>query len=559
MSAEPQSPPWHRNLATWRRIRRHAVPRPMIERAAERREAGDWRGACAAANVDVRFDLDAVAREHGTQAAARLADDLRHLAPDLLRWNLPRVGCGRTTIVPQLVIALARYGDDGFPHRDGLHDDSGGLGLYVVTPMFVNGSQRLKLILRPGPRETTDWTGERHLFDVRHSGGLLAHCGGGPDRAPFFHADGTLRTAAELPASPPAPEDASAHAEWALLLHERGDLAEAFDAVGIDLSLERRPGHPAWFDEPSSMFAAMALSPPMIARAVAERAAGPAAGPDGAVTLCIEGGWARTVVLEAGGARARPLARSGHRWGGDEDAAPLAEHHWRRPPDLELLRAEMITPEELHPLVRSALFPARPAAEGPVGPPGTWRPEPVRVRCRGEWHEVRSGGGGLEMPHSLDEQRRERALEALGGAVSGCFAVHRVWRTGKGRLPRGLREQRREVFLRVQHGDTEGVLALLDAGLDPFVRDGRKRTLMHQLYTMDHTVMLPRLLDAGLGLEDLDHHGRTPLHIAVGDHGSAALVRALVDAGAHTDVSDDNGTDVKQMIELRGREDLDWL
>ncbi|MEU6753470.1 hypothetical protein ABZ914_45215, partial [Spirillospora sp. NPDC046719] len=47
-----------------RRIRRYAVPRWMIERAAERRLAGDWRGACAAANVDVDFDLADVAREH---------------------------------------------------------------------------------------------------------------------------------------------------------------------------------------------------------------------------------------------------------------------------------------------------------------------------------------------------------------------------------------------------------------------------------------------------------------------------------------------------------------
>ncbi|MFE2103348.1 ankyrin repeat domain-containing protein, partial [Streptomyces sp. NPDC059468] len=44
-----------------RRIRRYAVPGRMIERATERRLAGDWRGACAAANVDVAFDPAEVA------------------------------------------------------------------------------------------------------------------------------------------------------------------------------------------------------------------------------------------------------------------------------------------------------------------------------------------------------------------------------------------------------------------------------------------------------------------------------------------------------------------
>ncbi|HEX8008318.1 MAG TPA: VWA-like domain-containing protein [Trebonia sp.] len=43
--------------SSWRRIRRYAVPRWMIERATERRLTGDWHGACAAANVDVDFGL----------------------------------------------------------------------------------------------------------------------------------------------------------------------------------------------------------------------------------------------------------------------------------------------------------------------------------------------------------------------------------------------------------------------------------------------------------------------------------------------------------------------
>ena len=95
--------------ASRRRIRRYAVPGWMIERATERRLAGDWRGACAAANVDVTFDLPEIADRCGDDIAAALEDDLRHLAPDLLRWHLPRVLGGRSTLATDRTVVLARY------------------------------------------------------------------------------------------------------------------------------------------------------------------------------------------------------------------------------------------------------------------------------------------------------------------------------------------------------------------------------------------------------------------------------------------------------------------
>ncbi|HEY7277991.1 MAG TPA: hypothetical protein VH594_18625, partial [Trebonia sp.] len=58
--------------SSWRRIRKYAVPRSMIEQATERRLAGDWPGACAAAHVDVDFDLPGVLRQHGRNTAARV-------------------------------------------------------------------------------------------------------------------------------------------------------------------------------------------------------------------------------------------------------------------------------------------------------------------------------------------------------------------------------------------------------------------------------------------------------------------------------------------------------
>ncbi len=95
-------------LSFWPRVREFAVPASMIETATARREAGDWAGACAAAGVDVDLHLRSVARDHGRDLATRIRADLRHLAPDLLRWHLPRIA-PHGLLRPGLTIALARY------------------------------------------------------------------------------------------------------------------------------------------------------------------------------------------------------------------------------------------------------------------------------------------------------------------------------------------------------------------------------------------------------------------------------------------------------------------
>jgi hypothetical protein len=156
--------------ASRRRVRRYAVPGWMIERAAERRLAGDWRGACAAANIDVAFDLDSVKAGHGAEVATALADDLRHLVPDLVRWQLPRVLGGRSTLAPHPRMVLARYDAD----------DPSGASLYVQAPSMVDGPQRARLAFGLPPdartaqfnsvhRKLQDWTDARHLWDVRRT------------------------------------------------------------------------------------------------------------------------------------------------------------------------------------------------------------------------------------------------------------------------------------------------------------------------------------------------------------------------------------------------------
>ncbi|MEV8443912.1 hypothetical protein AB0425_41615 [Actinosynnema sp. NPDC051121] len=165
-------------LLFWTRVREFAVPPSMIESATARRAVGDWAGACAAARVDVDLDLRAVGRSHGRSSAARVRADLRHLAPDLLRWHFPRVGPDGL-LRAGLTVSLARYP----PAADG----GGDLHLVARTPpAWAEGGQRISLALwdsaRPGddvgphphPRPDRRFRLDlhRHLWDVRRAGEL---------------------------------------------------------------------------------------------------------------------------------------------------------------------------------------------------------------------------------------------------------------------------------------------------------------------------------------------------------------------------------------------------
>ncbi|MZD07231.1 hypothetical protein GTW43_19375, partial [Streptomyces sp. SID5785] len=167
------------HLPMWQRVRRYAVPPSMIESAGRRRAVGDWAGACAAARVDLDLDLRAVRHRHGTDLADRLRADLRRLAPDLLRWHLPRIAPdGR--LRPGLTVPLAHYGEPGGPP----------VQLVVRTmPVRADAGQRLSLALWAGPggsppgghphphphpdrRFRLDL--HRHLWDAERSGDLAA-------------------------------------------------------------------------------------------------------------------------------------------------------------------------------------------------------------------------------------------------------------------------------------------------------------------------------------------------------------------------------------------------
>ncbi|AJE43353.1 ankyrin repeat domain-containing protein [Streptomyces nodosus] len=542
--------------SSWRRIRRHAVPRWMIEQSERRRRAGDWAGACAVCLVDVTFTLEDISRTHGGQVAVRLEEDLRHLVPDLVRWHLPRALGGRTTLATARTVVLAEYGTSDAQ-------------LHLTTPAMTKGPQRVSLRFgkpRPGTGSyrsapgVEDWTVARHLWDARYAHELRERCGGGPDRAPFFLPDGTPRDPARLPVEDPGPDDIAARTEWITLLRERDGVEAGFAAAGIGLDLVPVKINKWHEREPLPIVERLALDLAGLDRELRRITAR-----TGDERWLVAGDWSSVVLLERNGPRGDLRARVVGR--AEAEATPaLAEGVWRRLPDLDLLRVGGVEPAQLHPLVAASLFPRLPVGEGPVGPPAPAAPQPVRVRCRDAvWHQLIVREGRLDMPHTEEEQRREQAMRAFGGAVTGCFAVQQAWRSGEGRLPKALRLQRQELFQCVEHGDTPSVLALLDAGMDPQVRDARGRTLLHVLHLLDHQALLPRLLKAGLGLEAKDRQGRTPLYSVVQDGGSRALVEALLTAGARidvvapTDAYSKMDLSLAQTIRRYKRTDLDFL
>lgn len=137
-------------------------------------------------------------------------------------------------------------------------------------------------------------------------------------------------------------------------------------------------------------------------------------------------------------------------------------------PDLELVRAGAIETHRLHPQVASALVPgqvpgARHRTPDPVAGPRV-------VDCRGARHRIGLVDGVLAaLDHDPAEIRREELLAALTGTPLPCFQVIDEAHRRPECLP-DIRE-------RLNHGDTAGALAAVEALLGPAarLRDGDLR------------------------------------------------------------------------------------
>ncbi|WP_019062243.1 hypothetical protein [Streptomyces prunicolor] len=403
-------------LSFWLRVREFAVPPSMIETATARRRAGDWAGACAAAGVDLDLDLRSVARTHGRELAAKVRADLRRLAPDLLRWHLPRIAPDGL-LRPGLTLTLARYGDDG-------DDDATGPPHLVVRtpPAWADGGQRISLALWDGTRRAADarrhphprpsrWFRldlHRHLWDAGRSSELRDRSGS--DRPPGVE--------------PPPIAD----------LHRVPDVRNC--------AVDR------WAAE----------------AAIVLRAEGRGAGPV-VVRFGSRHRFLLTLDPVPGTLRIAPAPTDG-----TATALPVLPYAatWTLP-DLELLRTGAIDADHLHPLVAAALVPDRPRSDGstPVPEQGG---QPHLIECRGAQHRIGLVDGVLApLDHDPAEIRREELLVALTGTPLPCLQVideaHR-----RPDCLTGVRE-------RLIHGDTAGALAVVEGllGPDAVLRGGALR------------------------------------------------------------------------------------
>lgn len=411
----------------WPRVREFAVPAPMIETATARREAGDWAGACAAAGVDVDLQLRSVARSHGRALTARIRADLRHLAPDLLRWHMPRIA-PHGLLRPGLTIELARYDP---PERDG----PGPLHLVVRTPpAWADAGQRISLALwdgshseptarrhpHPHPNRRFRLDLHRHLWDARRVD-ELRHRSGADDRS-TGHADKAVDP-------------------------------ELWSAVPPDL----RCAVDRWTAEAATLL----------------RAEG--RGPGGAVSVRLGGRRRLLLRVEADeDTPGTPVARIAAVMPdpGSATAPVLPDAATWVLPDLDLLRTGAIEAGQLHPLVARALVPdLPPPASAPTrSRTGDGAGATRLVDCRGAQHRIGLVEGALApLDHDPAEIRREELLVALTGTPLPCLqAIDEAHRRPD--CLTGVRE-------RLDHGDIAGALAVVEGLLGPeaVLRDGPLR------------------------------------------------------------------------------------
>ncbi|MFE7764468.1 hypothetical protein [Streptomyces sp. NPDC057438] len=457
-------------LSFWLRVREFAVPPSMVETATARRSVGDWAGACAAAGVDIDLDMRSVAHAYGREFQARVRTDLRNLAPDLLRWHMPRIAPDGL-LRPGLTLTLARYPTAGRESPSPVH-------LVVRTPpAWADAGQRISLALwdgsrsdprapahphaRPSRRYRLDL--HRHLWDARRAGELRGRSGA--DRPPGPR--------------PPGPD------VWGT------------PAAELGCAVER------WADE----------------AAIVLRAEGRPTG-----TVLVRCGTRRRLLLDLGldsgaGQGRRPET---HRGADGDSGSPslritaargddgaftslpvLPDAATWALPDLELIRAGALDAGRLHPLVAAALVPDH-ERSGP-GPHEVLdrAGRPRVVDCRGERHRIGLVDGTLTaLDHDPAELRREELLVHLTGTPLPCLrAIDEAHRRPD--CLSGVRE-------RLDHGDVAGALAVVEGLLGPeaVLRDGplrdelesaAQRRIVYGLYRAGIAEPLPGRVRADAG------------------------------------------------------------
>jgi hypothetical protein len=389
----------------------------MIDAATERRLAGDWRGACAAADVELFINPETVRRRYGAAVAGAIVDDLRTLAPELLRWHLPRRARGPGLLLAGLLIPLADYGGAG-----------GGLTLAAATPSFaLDAGQRIVLTLLEA-RSSGAWlAGESGSSAVLQAVRRRYAARYDLRRYPMFWDAACAPGLREL-----CDDDAAAGGATILRLQDEGLGAEAWTAAGFRLTL----GSPRTATEEQRRLEQWLSSLPVNLPGLARRVSDALPAASEAVIRCGNG-----ALVLSGFNGDRPLAvevaapRSVRARGVARPLIPYAV--WSRPLDVDLLRLGLVETRDLHPLVGAAMA----DSAGQRAAVGGWRYSTesgigaqyaeavdtrtegsavVLVHCGGSLHRVARVGGRWQPIDHADHASREGLLQRLGGPVNPC-------------------------------------------------------------------------------------------------------------------------------------------
>jgi hypothetical protein len=393
--------------------RRYGVPPTMIEAAIERRSAGDWRGACAAADVECFFNPEMIRRRCGAEVAVALLDDLRTLAPDLLRWHLPRYAHGSGRLLAGLLVPLAGYGgtETGFTLAAATPGFALKAGERIVLTFLETSSSGArsgadaggKAVLQAVHRrcaERYDLRSYRMFWDAACAMGLRELCGD------------AVAGAAILP------------------LQDEGRAAEAWTAAGFEVTFGSSRTPPEEQRRLARWLSSLPVNLPGLKQRVSD--ALPAA--DEAVIRCGSG----ALVLSGfnGGTTAVEVAtsRSVRARGAVVPEIPYAV--WSRPLDADLFRLGLVETRDLHPLVGAAIADSDAERAGPNG----WRYSTesgieaqyadsassgagnavVLVRCGADLHRVVRVDGCWQPVDHDDHPAREALMQRLGGPVNPC-------------------------------------------------------------------------------------------------------------------------------------------
>lgn len=363
----------------------------MIAAVAERRAdgGGDWRGACAAADVDVCLRPESVRRHHGSDIADRLLATLRDLAPDLLRWHLPRRGHGPGDLLPGLLVPLAEF-------VDGTQQ----VTLAAATPRFaLEAGQRIVLVLLGGREDGATRSvleGVRLKYPDRLS--LLRH-------RMFWSASAAPGLAGLC--------DASAAEREITRLQDAGQFAEAWHAAGFELRFPATPSRTRWL-------AAL----PIRMSGLADRVRWTLPGVDEAVVRSGVGALALSGLNASAGVAVRVI--------GDREALRLPvvpNAVWSRVLDADLVRLGHLGEQELHPLIARALLGDSPQTvpesddwlyrevpfiAGPGGGLTLW------IRCGATRHRIAYRDDTWQILDHTAHAGREALLARLGGPTNPC-------------------------------------------------------------------------------------------------------------------------------------------